>query len=108
MFEKYYKQHLAKRLLHGRSTSEDSGAALGRCVLCCSVVWRHVLWRHVLCCGVLRRAVHRLLCAAQCCVATPCTCTVCRCLAMADSCLACASPPSLPSPLLARAQSSCC
>ncbi len=25
VFEKYYKQHLAKRLLHGRSTSEDSG-----------------------------------------------------------------------------------
>ncbi|EFN52532.1 hypothetical protein CHLNCDRAFT_138949 [Chlorella variabilis] len=24
VFEKYYKQHLAKRLLHGRSTSEDS------------------------------------------------------------------------------------
>lgn len=26
MFEKYYKQHLAKRLLHGRSSSEDAGA----------------------------------------------------------------------------------
>ena len=25
MFEKYYKQHLAKRLLHGRSSSEDAG-----------------------------------------------------------------------------------
>jgi hypothetical protein len=26
VFEKYYKQHLAKRLLHGRSSSEDAGA----------------------------------------------------------------------------------
>lgn len=25
VFEKYYKQHLAKRLLHGRSSSEDAG-----------------------------------------------------------------------------------
>ena len=29
VFEKYYKQHLAKRLLHGRSSSEDAGARAG-------------------------------------------------------------------------------
>lgn len=29
VFEKYYKQHLAKRLLHGRSSSEDAGAGMG-------------------------------------------------------------------------------
>ena len=31
MFEKYYKQHLAKRLLHGRTSSDDAGAP--RCAL---------------------------------------------------------------------------
>ena len=25
MFEKYYKQHLAKRLLHGKTSSDDAG-----------------------------------------------------------------------------------
>ena len=29
VFEKYYKQHLAKRLLHGRSSSVDAGACRG-------------------------------------------------------------------------------
>lgn len=31
VFEKYYKQHLAKRLLHGRSSSEDAGARSSAC-----------------------------------------------------------------------------
>ena len=30
VFEKYYKQHLAKRLLHGRSSSEDAGEGAGQ------------------------------------------------------------------------------
>jgi hypothetical protein len=33
VFEKYYKQHLAKRLLHGRSSSEDAGGGEGRAAL---------------------------------------------------------------------------
>lgn len=43
VFEKYYKQHLAKRLLLGRSVSDDAERnMIAKLKVCCSLVVEHL------------------------------------------------------------------
>ncbi len=44
MFEKYYKQHLAKRLLHGKTSSDDAGEGLACLLRVLALPWPCSLW----------------------------------------------------------------